>query len=373
MNSFKLSLINALGWRTDRKILVFESDDWGTIRMPSRQALKRLKDKGYPIERCPYSRNDSLESDSDLRGLLEVLDNFQSCSRQKPIFTLNNIVANPDFDQIQDSDYQEYFFEPFISTLQKYEHTENVMNLYLEGLSQGLFSIQFHGREHVNVRRWLKLLQNGNSIFRDAFAEKTFTVATDASLKSGIDVLDSFGDPDKSNYDHYAKIVESGLQIFRNIWERQSISFIAPCYVWPSWMNQILREHGIRFLQGTHVQRIPLAGESGLFQKKYHYLGEKNRYGQRYLIRNVSFEPGAVGEKVVDNAINAISIAFRFNKPAIVSSHRFNYIGRIDPHNRDRSLSLLSLLLKRVLNKWPEIEFMSTDDLVGIIGESDRK
>jgi hypothetical protein len=28
------NLTNARGWRTNRKIIVFESDDWGSIRMP---------------------------------------------------------------------------------------------------------------------------------------------------------------------------------------------------------------------------------------------------------------------------------------------------------------------------------------------------
>ena len=32
------NLSNLPGWRTSRKIVVIESDDWGTIRMPSNKA-----------------------------------------------------------------------------------------------------------------------------------------------------------------------------------------------------------------------------------------------------------------------------------------------------------------------------------------------
>jgi hypothetical protein len=32
--SIKQNIINLPGWRTNRKIIVFESDDWGSIRMP---------------------------------------------------------------------------------------------------------------------------------------------------------------------------------------------------------------------------------------------------------------------------------------------------------------------------------------------------
>ncbi|NTW32234.1 MAG: hypothetical protein HGB12_06370 [Bacteroidetes bacterium] len=33
---------NIPGWRTDRKILVIESDDWGSIRMPSKETYSGL-------------------------------------------------------------------------------------------------------------------------------------------------------------------------------------------------------------------------------------------------------------------------------------------------------------------------------------------
>lgn len=31
------NLLNIPGWRTNRKIVVIESDDWGSIRMPSQE------------------------------------------------------------------------------------------------------------------------------------------------------------------------------------------------------------------------------------------------------------------------------------------------------------------------------------------------
>ena len=45
--SFKAKLMRNLsnlpGWRTKRKIVVIESDDWGSIRMPSKRAYEELK------------------------------------------------------------------------------------------------------------------------------------------------------------------------------------------------------------------------------------------------------------------------------------------------------------------------------------------
>ena len=41
-------LVNSKGWRTNRKIVVLESDDWGAIRMSSKEAFDKLtpSDKG---------------------------------------------------------------------------------------------------------------------------------------------------------------------------------------------------------------------------------------------------------------------------------------------------------------------------------------
>ena len=36
------NLTNARGWKTKRKIVVFESDDWGMTRMPSKKIYDEL-------------------------------------------------------------------------------------------------------------------------------------------------------------------------------------------------------------------------------------------------------------------------------------------------------------------------------------------
>jgi len=61
--------------------------------------------------------------------------------------------------------------------------------------------------------------------------------------------------------------------------------------------------------------------------------------------------------------MSEINIAFRMKKPAIISSHRINYVGFIDSSNRDRNLKSLNQLLTRILEKWPDVEFMTTVEL----------
>jgi hypothetical protein len=101
---------------------------------------------------------------------------------------------------------------------------------------------------------------------------------------------------------------------------------------------------------------------------KHHILGEKNKIGQSYLIRNALFEPSENTNKDwVNSCLKEIDIAFRWHKPAIISSHRVNYIGFIDEKNRSRNIHDLKSLLTRMLEKWPDIEFMSSDKLAQLI------
>ena len=48
------NLLNIPGWRTKRKIVVIESDDWGSIRMPSRDIYEKLLAEGYRVDLNKY-------------------------------------------------------------------------------------------------------------------------------------------------------------------------------------------------------------------------------------------------------------------------------------------------------------------------------
>jgi hypothetical protein len=55
------------------------------------------------------------------------------------------------------------------------------------------------------------------------------------------------------------------------------------------------------------------------------------------------------------------------NKPAIICTHRINYVGYIDSSNRDSNLKKLNDLLIAILKKWPETEFMNSVTLGELI------
>lgn len=364
-------LVNRIDWKTDRKIIVIESDDWGSIRMPSVEVFTRLHRKGYAVDHCVYSKYDALESNEDLEYLIDTLTSVKDKFDNPAKFTINNIVANPDFKKIKESDFQEYYYEPFTETLKSYPGRDRVMELYSTGIAKNVFQPQFHGREHINISRWLEALQRGNNLIKDAFEEKMLSIPSGKITSGQRDYLDAFGKAYTREIEPASNIIRTGTEIFQEIWGVTPTSFIAPCYTWEPDLELSLKEQGILFLQGTHVQRVPQPGLDIKIGRKYNWLGKRNKYGQWYLTRNVFFEPvEQTAEEVYQSTRKAINDAFHNNRPVIISSHRVNYCGSISPDNRYKNLSYLKRLLKETVEKYPDLEFMSSEQLGKLIAES---
>jgi hypothetical protein len=368
-STLRRNLINARGWRTNRKIIVFESDDWGMIRTSSIIAQKELIKNGYNVSQCPYNDNDRLESDEDIEALGEVLLSVKDSLGNPAKFTISNGVANPDFKKINDDSFKNYYYQPFTETLKNQQDSQNVIKLFKEGVSHGIFQPQLHGREHINIRLWLQRLQQGDSKAIDAFQYNMFTVHHSGSISGRRDNLDAFGnDTVKGGNFDYEKIIKEAQQIFIKTWGFKSKSFIAPCYVWHPLLEKVLNNEGVKYIQGTHVQRIPIDNTSFKIKKKYHYTGQKNELGQHYMIRNCFFEPTESGrDKAIEKVLKEIQLSFFYKKPAIISSHRVNYIGSLNPDNRKQNLKLLKELFHKIIKLWPDVEFMSTDELGDLI------
>jgi hypothetical protein len=112
------------------------------------------------------------------------------------------------------------------------------------------------------------------------------------------------------------------------------------------------------------VQLVP-TGQFNEYKKEPHTFWEKDTSGLRFNIRNTHFEPVLNENKDwINRCLQDISNAFLFNKPAIISSHRINYISSISEQNGKKGLADLKKLLKEILKRWPDIEFVSTADLL---------
>ena len=98
-------------FRTSRKIIVFESDDWGSIRVPSVAVKNKLIDLGYNMNSRPYERLDGLESNEDVEELFNILLKYKDAKGNHPIITANMVMGNPDFGLIKEHNFEEYYLE----------------------------------------------------------------------------------------------------------------------------------------------------------------------------------------------------------------------------------------------------------------------
>ncbi len=358
MQKFKKALANIPGWRTSRRIVVLVSDDWGAIRTPSEAALERLRQDGVKVHDCHYMSNDRLESAEDLQCLFDLLQSFEDKQGRSPILTANFLTANPDFERIRRSNFSEYFSKSIVRTYEETAGGERNLAILQEAISRQICLPQSHGREHLNVARWMADLQQDDAVARAAFDHGMFGVSAHTTVPRRQSYMAAF---DGLEEGHCRRVVSDALNSFREIFGFGSRSFIAPNYVWGPSVESEAKVHGVDYLQSGAVQW--LSGRSGKSRRR-HFQGEKNAFGQRYLVRNVQFEPSSDSNSDwAGLALKDIDIAFRLRKPAIISTHRVNFMGELRAANRDRGLSLLEELLGSMLKRWPDLEFLSVVEL----------
>lgn len=359
------NLVNIPGWRTNRKIVVIESDDWGSIRMPSNVVFENMVNAKIPVNKDLYSIYDSLESNDDLSALFETLKKVKDKYNNNPVITANTIVANPDFEKIKNSEFSTYYFETFNETLKRYPKHNEVFKYYEQGINENIFHPQFHGREHLNISQWLNELQTGNKDMLLAFNHEMFGIPI-KNTKRG-NYMAAFDFNEESKLAEIQNTIVEGLDIFNSLFGYKSKTLIAPCYVWSSEMDSILNKEGVKGYQGIRYQFVPSL--SGIdYKKKYHYIGQSNALGQRYLVRNAFFEPTHFSNKEeISEIIQRMKIAFFWKKPLILSTHRINFIGSLKESNRKNNLKKFEILLKLIVKEFPDVEFMSSDKLLELM------
>ena len=358
-------LTNYKGWRTNRKIIVIESDDWGSIRMPSREVYEKCLKAGYPVDKNSYERYDSLLSHDDLELLFDLLASFKDRQGNHPLITANCVVANPDFKKIKQNNFQKYYLELITETFKRYPRHSNNFKLWQEGTERGVFFPQFHAREHLNVSLFMEALQKGDPDALWGFENgMPGSIAKGAEGLTGNHFVEATRYNSESDKEQKLEIYLDGLNLFKELFGYTSESIIPPNYTWSSTYNESVSKQGVRFFQGNRKMQEPVPGQKPIIHN--HYLGQVNSFGQTYLIRNVLFEPSMLkyrNSDTVNQCLADIDIAFRMNKPAIISCHRINYVGFLDEDNRDRTLLYLKRLLTEALKRWPDIEFLNTCQL----------
>lgn len=359
------NLKNALGWKTNRKIIVFSVDDYGNVRLNSTEARKNMDEVGMKI----YSRFDALdtlETKQDLEQLYEVLESVKDKNGNPAIFTPFTLPCNINFEKMEAEDFHEFHFEPLPETykklaIQQPEAYQNAWETWQKGIEKGILKPQFHGREHLNLKIFNEKLKTRDTQLLVALKNKSYTSISDDSYPT-MSCFAAFDFWDVKENDGLKPLLIDGLNWFEKVFGYQSTYFTPPVFNIHHSLFQTLKDKGIRFID-LALMRSEHQG-FGKYKKAFNYTGKKANNGLTIMVRNVVFEPTEDrGIDWVQFTMKQIDTAFRWNKPAIISSHRVNFCGHIDPKNREKGLETLKKLLQEIVVKWPNVEFMSADTL----------
>ena len=350
---------------TNRKLVIFECDDCGSNRIWSKESQQNLIKLGLIPANDDY-RADTLARKADLEYLFDVLTSVKDSNGNGAVFTPFVNPVNPDFEKIKQHGYNTYFYEDFTRTLERFGEKDQVMKLWDQGVTEGIFIPAYHGREHLCVPLWMEFLQKGDRQVLNGFENNFYSVKANGlpSLASAFRPALFFSSPEHKKYVEEALV--EGLRILKNILPKSPEVFCPPNGISHPDFDRILSVEGIKAIVVNRIRKEPNVNSS-VDLTKYAY-ASKNGSGQYYYYRNCSFEPVARPD-VANSCLKQIEAAFRWNKPAVISTHRVNFSGSIEPGIRENGLRELKKLLQSIQKRWPDAEFVSSNEIARILNK----
>lgn len=368
-NSFIHHLKNIPGKKIQRKVIVFAVDDYGNVRVDSRNARERMNNAGLKIQ-SRFDAFDSLETREDLEMLYETLCSVKDDNGNHAVFSPLALPCNINFEQIIERGYDEYTFELLPETYSKLEALQphayrGAWDLWCQGIREGILAPQFHGREHLNIKVFNEKLRVRDYEVLVALENRSYASITSTEYKT-ISYTAAFQFWDFVENKGFESIISTGLDAFEKVFGYKATVFNAPAGGESTYIYRFLKDGGIKFIEVPMLKNEHLG--YGKYKRVFNYTGKKSDYGQMFLVRNCVFEPTSNDRSEwVNYALKQIEAAFNMGRPAIISSHRVNFCGHIDPLNRRKGLNDLKRLLKALILKWPNVEFISLSTLGDIL------
>lgn len=351
---------NLLGKKTKKKIIVFESDDWGSFRFKN-NCIRDKFIKNFTPNLWMHNY-DTFESADDLQNLLNTLKSIKGKDDNNPKFTFLMNPSNPNFKKIKEGNFQNFYNETFLETLNYRKDGKEIYDLYKTALENKTVEIGFHGKEHLNVNQWMNDLKNNDKIAHLGFDNKVWGFSrlyVSNSLKSYRSTFDI------NSYNEIEKLknnITEGISIINNTFNQKTTYFLPPDGPYHLDLNGELVNNGIEYIGLSKLHNNPL--EPHWYNKKLFWIGKTTKEGLTVITRNVVFEPSSPrNNDPINFALKQIKDAFRHSKPAIISSHRANFVGSLDLQKRDVNLKLLNDFICKIIKTWPEVEFMTSSEL----------
>jgi hypothetical protein len=337
-----------------RPIVVFESDDWGRVGLPSLQSLKQLQDCGVPIGKSPWDFY-GLESDEDILRLGDVLSKFRDVDGKQACFTANFVMANADLERMRREEFHTFRWIAINDGFPS-PWNETLLSAYLCNIDRGTFYPGLHGFTHFNVPAMMKLLAEtttrGDRMRQLAALGVPYLASLTPECNFALVERDGMDERFLSEKDQEAWI-ETGVRLFGVAFGRKPATTCAPGYRANDTTLQIWRRHGL-----VTAQMIGRRGISASSQLTV-------------LERNVAFEPALAPDGLLVKAMEQARRAVASGFPVVVCSHSINYMSRF-LGSAEEGRRHLGELLHHLLIAFPDLRFATDADITSAWQRNDR-
>lgn len=316
-------------WRVP--VLVFESDDWGAGPLDQAAALTAIQ---------------------------AVLLRHRDATGQPAKMTLGVVLALVDTAAATAKDYQRVTLDD--------ARLAPVLAALRAGIAAGVFVPQLHGMEHYWPPAVLAAAQRDAQVATWLTgAALPATEALPSALQSrwtDARVLPSLVLP-VAEIDAAAALETA---TFMRIFGQAARVAVPTTFVWNDAVERAWAAHGVRYIvtpgtrhTGRDADGKPI-GDGRVIRS-----GERSHTGVRYLVRDQYFEP-ALGHDAT-RGIAALARQTLLGRPALLETHRFNFIGAAAA----ASLQTLDAMLAEARGMYPALRFMSTEQIAEAMTHAD--
>ncbi len=318
-----------------RPVVVFESDDWGPGGAEHVEALHRL------------------------RALLRA---YADRAGRHPCFALGVVLAIPEPAPADPA-------TPYRRLDLGDERMAALREALAQGVADGTFSLSLHGMEHYWPASLLAVAARNREV-NDWLTGPTYALSEHLPSPLQSRWVDASMLPSRP---HAPAVVRAAAAEeaarFAEVFAVPPEVYVPATFVWNDDVEAALGATGIKALVTPGRRHVGRAADGTLVSDGRRYRnGERLPAGPIALVRDIYFEP-AYGHSA-DTALARILDHARRGRPALVETHRCNFIG--GEARRAASLAALAHLLDGIAATLPDVCFVSSATLAQTYREPGR-
>lgn len=318
-------------------VVVLESDDWGPAPDPAAEARA-------------------------LGALAGLLARHRDARGHPAVMTLGLVLAAPDGRAWREAGPDALARQVWPRVRLEDPSQRPVLGAVREGALRGVFVPQLHGMEHcwpAAVRAVARRDERVAGWLRSSPVPDTRRLPDALQTRwADCSALPSRPLPEEA----VEEAVQEEAAVWRRLFGLPPRVAVPPTFVWTPAVERAWAARGVRCIvtpgrrhEGRDARGLPAPGPMLLN-------GERAAGGARYLVRDVYFEP-ARGHRP-EAALRAILARARQGRPALVETHRDNYVGE----GAAGACAALDCLLGLVRDHLPGVRFLPPEDLALALG-----